>query len=183
MKPPKIIRLPSNGMAPRASKRGSSTMALCAASRGPMPAASVNVATGGGGDVVDVISTGDDGILILDTGAENDIVSVSATGAGGGFTGQPRRRRPAQPRRVRVDQTAADVGHHRHAERGELFDRCVLDEAFDAVVARVHLHHHRHVRAGPGDCTLVVGQARPVGGADIEQPAPGLLHHFRFLFQ
>ena len=48
--------------------------------------------------------------------------------ASGRLAVQPGRRRPGEPRTVRIDQPAADVGDHRHAERRQLGDRRRLDE-------------------------------------------------------
>ena len=93
------------------------------------------------------------------------------------LAGQPRRRRAVQPRHRGVEQSAADVGHDRHAERRQLLDRGVLHESLDPVVARVHLQHQRHIAAGATDRPLVVRQARAVGGADVDQTRPRLLHH------
>ena len=79
--------------------------------------------------------------------------------------------RPCNQGTFGVEQSAADVGHHRHVERGEVGDRRLLDEPLDPVVARVHLHHHRDVDAGPGDRPLVVGEAGAVRGADVDEPS------------
>ena len=65
----------------------------------------------------------------------------SASHAGGG---------PASHGHVGVDQAAAEVDDDGDAERRQLGDRRVLDEALDPVVARVHLEHQRRRRRRPG---------------------------------
>jgi dUTP pyrophosphatase len=96
---------------------------------------------------------------------------------GGGFAGQPGRGSTGQPGAGGVDEAAADVGHHRHAKRGELLDRGLLDEALDAVVAGVHLQHHCHVGVLAPERPAVVGRAGAVGGAHVDQFGARLLHH------
>ncbi len=89
---------------------------------------------------------------------------------------------------VGVEQAASDVGHHGHVEGGEFGDRRLLDEAFDAVVARMDLHHHRDVGAGSGDRPLVVGERgcgwwcrrRSAGSPTAPSPrAPGTIRRSR----
>ena len=47
------------------------------------------------------------------------------------------------------------------------------------VVARVHLEDERGIDVGPGERPLVVGEARAVRRADVDEPRSGLLHHLR----
>ena len=98
--------------------------------------------------------------------------------AGGRLAGQPRRRAAGEPRAGGVEQARADVGHDRHAERRPARRPATcLDEAVDPVVRRVHLEHERDVGAGRAIARCVVGEAGAVGGADVDQPGAGLLHH------
>ena len=53
----------------------------------------------------------------------------------------------------------------------------VLDEAVDAVVARMDLQHERDVGARAVDGAAVVGEARAVRRADVDEAGAGLLHH------
>ena len=126
-------------------------------------------------------AAGDDACL----GAAHQLVAAERDecGAGGerlaccGFTGQPCRGRAAQPRAVRVDQAAADVGHHRHAERRQFDHRCVLHEPLDAVVAGMHLEDEGDVDVLAGQGLRVVTEPRAVGGADVDEVGAALLHH------
>ena len=66
-------------------------------------------------------------------------------------------------------EPAAEVDDDRDAERGELADRGVLDEAVDAVVARVHLEHEGDVGARRVEGPAVVGEPRAVRRADVDE--------------
>ena len=111
--------------------------------------------------------------------AERDERRAGVDGLPGGRLGrQPRRRVRAGPPRARgVDEPAAEVGDDRHAERRQLADRRLLDESVDAVVARVDLEHERDVGAGRSSAPAVVGEARAVRRADVDELGAGLLHH------
>ena len=68
----------------------------------------------------------------------------------------------------------ADVVDHRHAERAQLLDRDLLDEAELAEVRRVRAQQ----RAGAlADRALVVGAPRAVGRADLDERRAGLRDH------
>ena len=111
--------------------------------------------------------------------AERDERGAGLDGlAGGRLGGQPGRRVRAGPPRARdVEEAAAEVDDDGRAERRQLGDRGVLDEAVDAVVARVHLEHEGDVGPGTVDGPAVVGEPGAVGRADVDEPGAGLLHH------
>ena len=67
------------------------------------------------------------------------------------LAGQPGGRTATQPGTARIDQAAADVDDDRHRQRRQFVDRRLLDEAVDAVVARMDLEHDRRVDVGAGD--------------------------------
>ena len=70
-----------------------------------------------------------------------------------------------------IDQSGADVGHDGHLESGELGDRRLLREPFDAEIGRVHLEDERGVG---GHRLGVVREPRAVGGPDVDQPGARL---------
>ena len=99
-------------------------------------------------------------------------------------SGGPPARRPTRP----VARRAATGTRHRAApsrcrgRRGtpsaaEQLRRHGLGEALDAVVRGVHLQHQGDVGPRRSERDLVVGQARAVGGAHVDQPGAGLLEH------
>ena len=96
---------------------------------------------------------------------------------GGRFAVQPTGRAIGQPRTGGVQQTRADVGHHRHAERRQFVHRGLLDETLHAIVGRVHLQHHGDVVLLVCDGLAIVVQTRAIGGAHVDQARSGLLHH------
>ena len=69
-----------------------------------------------------------------------------AAGSPASHAGRP----TIEPRRRRVDETAADVDDDRYPERGQFRHRCRLDESVDPVVARVDLEHRARRRRRPG---------------------------------
>ncbi len=85
----------------------------------------------------------------------------SAVGEGGGGV------RLVGQQSVRSQQTTADVVHHRWAQRRELAHTDGRGEPLHREVARVHLEQAAGVGA---DCSLVVGERRAVGRADLTKP-------------
>ena len=90
-----------------------------------------------------------------------------------------RQRLARQPVRRQIDErAAAEVGGERNvagmgdARKRGFIDRC--GEAFDRVVAGVHLHH----QGGAGvDGALVVLRVGAVGGPDLHHVSAGACHH------
>ena len=68
----------------------------------------------------------------------------------------------------------ADVVDHRHAELAQLLDLDLLHEAELAEVRRVRAQDRAR---GRPDRALVVGAARAVGRADLDEPRSGLRDH------
>ena len=116
-------------------------------------------------------------------GAAEQLVAREGDDGGAGVDGLadaglvPQPLRPVrQPGRRLVEQTRAGVDHHRRPEPGESRHRGGLGEPDHPVVRRVHLEDQRDVGA---QRAFVVGEARAVGGADLDQPTARLGHDLR----
>ena len=103
--------------------------------------------------------------------AAEQLVAAEAHERGAGAHRAAHRRLVGQQRDVVGEDAGADVVDHRHAERAQRLDLDLLDEAERAEVRRVRAQD----RAGAlAERRRVVGQARAVGGADLDQPRAGL---------
>ena len=78
-----------------------------------------------------------------------------------------------QPRRALVEETRTGIDDHRRPERRELRHRRGRHEADHPVVRRVDLQQER---GAFGERALVVGRARAVGRAHLDEPRAGLGH-------
>ena len=83
----------------------------------------------------------------------------------------PHRRLVGQRRQVLREVARADVVDHRRAELAQLLDLDLLHEPELAEVRGVRAHDRARLRA---DRALVVGAARAVRGADLDQPGARL---------
>ncbi len=93
----------------------------------------------------------------------------------GGLVAQPGRWAGGQPGTRRVEEPGTQIDDDRWPERREWLDGCVLGEASDAVVRLVHLEDQLDIARD----RLVVGGTRAVGGPDLDQTRPRLLHDLR----
>ena len=103
--------------------------------------------------------------------AAEELVAGEADERGAGLDRAADGRLVGEHRQVLGEVAGADVVDHRHAELAQLLDLDLLDEAELAEVGRVGAQDRAGVLA---QRALVVGAARAVRRADLDEPGAGL---------